>query len=405
MSSLTTPDPVISAPTGARERVAALDVLRGMALYGVFVANFVGLVGWNVMQTEEQRLSLPTAGIDHALFGVLQWLVFDKANTIFAFLFGLGFHLQRERLQARGADANKIYLRRLSVLLLFGIVHMLFVWVWDILHLYALAGFALFALRKMSDRALLVWGITLAIVARISQEWLVAFTPFSEWHGYPSVYTDAAVTLRQAQSTSGDYLGLLSSFAQYNWVDYLLNGLFAAWFCYALGRFMLGAWVGRRGWLERSGQYLPGFERVFKAALPTGLLLEGLATIAFEIPNLQMWGVTLHLVSAPVLATGYVCAVVVALHTSLGARVLAPFASVGRMALSNYVAQSLFYGFWLFGVGPGLDLAGHVGTSAALALASTSFVAQMVVSHWWLARFRYGPLEWAWRYATYGHAP
>ena len=98
-------------------------------------------------------------------------------------------------------------------------------------------------------------------------------------------------------------------------------------------------------------------------------------------------------------------AIVVGLHTTLGHRLLAPFAWPGRMALSNYVGQSLIYGFVLFGVGPGLSLAGRIGTSTVMAIVVVAYAAQVVSSRWWLARFRYGPLEWEWRGLTYGRWP
>jgi uncharacterized protein len=84
---------------------------------------------------------------------------------------------------------------------------------------------------------------------------------------------------------------------------------------------------------------------------------------------------------------------------------MAPFAAVGRMALTNYLAQSLVYGFVLFGVGPGLALAGKVGTLAIVAVVIVFFAAQVIVSRWWLERYAYGPAEWMWRAFTYGERP
>jgi uncharacterized protein len=117
-----------AAPVAAAERVVLMDVLRGVALFGVFLMNLLPFAGQGVMSTETQLQSLPTAGIDYALRNVLYWLVADKANTIFAFLFGLGFYLQMTRLEARGRDAEAIYRRRLTVLLVIGIAHNFLLW-------------------------------------------------------------------------------------------------------------------------------------------------------------------------------------------------------------------------------------------------------------------------------------
>ena len=110
-----------AAPTSASERVEIMDVLRGVALFGVFLVNLIQFASVNVMSTETQLLSLPSAPIDLTLYDVLGWLFFDKANTIFAFLFGLGFYLQMQRLEARGVDFDVIIFRRLCVLLAIGV--------------------------------------------------------------------------------------------------------------------------------------------------------------------------------------------------------------------------------------------------------------------------------------------
>ena len=145
------------------------------------------------------------------------------------------------------------------------------------------------------------------------------------------------------------------------------------WLCYALGRFLIGAWVGRREWIARAADFLPGWRTMLRWALPAGLILEGLATLLAESPLLEdfehreYFADVLHLLAVPVLAAGYVAAIVVAFLGARGRTMLAPFAAVGRMALTNYLTQSLVYGFVLFGVGPGLALAGKIGTTAILA--------------------------------------
>lgn len=400
------------APVSVGERVEELDVLRGVALYGVFLMNMV--VFADAMATEQQWLSLPHAALDLTLNDILHWLVADKANTLFAFLFGLGFYLQMQRLGARGVDFDRIYLRRLTFLLVLGIIHVNLIWAWDILNLYALAGFALFALRKLSNRALLIGGLLLALLGRAAKESVFEFTGLEDWHGWPNPYSPAVQLARQEVMIHGNYWDLVRAFAEYNWVDYILNGLLVGWFLYVLGRFMLGAWVGRHGWLQNASGHLAGFRRVMRIALPAGLILQGLARIieiygdSSRLPEWDHWvfvGSSLHLFSVPVLAAGYLCAIVVGLHTPLGQKLLAPFAYAGRMALTNYICQSGVIAFVFFGIGPGLGLVGHIGTSALLVIVTAAYAAQVMVSRWWLAHFRFGPLEWLWRAFTYGRVP
>lgn len=402
----------VPTPVGVGERVEELDVLRGVALFGVFLMNIVGF--GLAMSTGQQLLSLPNAPFDLTLAQILEWLVIDKANTLFAFLFGLGFYLQMQRLEARGVDFERIYLRRLTFLLVLGLIHLLFLWTWDILHLYALAGFALFAMRRASSRTLLVVGLLLALFGRTAQEALLEFTGVTGWHGWPDPYSEEVALARQEVMIHGDFLSLVRAFAEYTWVDYILEGFLIGWFLYVMGRFMVGAWVGRQGWLQNASAHLSGFRRVLRIALPAGLIAAGLARIieiydrGGRLPPWDHWefvASSLHLLATPALAAGYLCAIVVGLHTSLGRKLLAPFAYAGRMALTNYVSQSFVYALVFFGLGPGLGLVAHIGTGALTAIAIVAYAVQVLASRWWLTRFRFGPLEWLWRAYTYGRLP
>ena len=395
------------APLGAVGRVQEMDVLRGVALFGVFLANLVGFASADIMATEQQLLSLPTAPWDFALRDVIHWLVVDKANTLFAFLFGLGFWLQMQRLEERGADFETLYLRRLAVLLVIGLIHFFFIWTWDILHLYAMAGFVLFAMRRASNRDLLALGIIFALAGRAFQKTLAEFTSLATSGGG---YDDASVLVRQKLSESGDYFGVVRNFFDWVIIDYLTTGLIISWLCYALGRFLIGAWVGRHGWISRAREYQPQWKRLAQWFLPTGLLLEGAATLfRGTLPpdweHREFLADTLHLFSVPVLAVGYVSGLVAFFQTPRGARLLAPFAWSGRMALTNYLTQSFVIAFVLFGVGPGLALAGRIGTCALTAIVVFVYALQIVFSRWWLSRFAFGPAEWLWRALTYGKRP
>jgi uncharacterized protein len=388
-----------------------MDVLRGVALFGVFLMNMVAFASAPIMATEQQLLSLPSAPLDFMLLEVLRWLFMDKANTMFAFLFGLGFYLQMQRLEARDVDFGRIYLRRLTVLLVIGALHLLFLWPWDILHLYALAGFILFAMRGMPTRDLLGLGIVLALVGRTAQKTLAEFYPAGSWTGLPGGYRDDDVLVRQQLSESGDYGAMMGNFFEWVFVDYFASGMIIGWLCYALGRFLIGAWVGRHGWIERAREFLPGWRRVRGIALLAGFSLEGIAILLQystwipEWPHREFMGECLHLLGTPVLAAGYVAAIVVAYESGRLRRWFAPFAWAGRMALTNYLAQSLVIGCGLFGVGPGLALAGKIGTSALAAIVIGTFAIQVAVSRWWLSRFAHGPAEWLWRTLTYGRRP
>jgi uncharacterized protein len=400
-----------AAPVAAGERVVLMDVLRGVALFGVFLMNLLPFAGQDVMATETQLLSLPTAGLDFTLRNVLYWLVADKSNTIFAFLFGVGFYLQMSRLDARGAESVAIYRRRLIWLFVIGVFHNFFLWTWDILHLYALAGFFLLTLRRMSNRGLVIGGLLLALLGRTAIKTVLEFSEGSPGGLGFDLYSDQGALMRQALSESGNYLGLVGHFFDMTMVDYVLTGFIVGWLAYALGRFLIGAWVGRHDWITRAADFLPGWLRVRRWTLLAGLIIEGVAVLLTdssllpEFEHRELCADALHLLAVPVLATGYVSALVVAFHGERGRRILAPFAYVGRMALTSYITQSFIIGFVLFGVGPGLALAGRIGTCALTGIVVVGFSLQLLFSRWWLGRFHYGPVEWVWRALTYGAMP
>ncbi|MEJ7775971.1 MAG: hypothetical protein WKF52_00975 [Sphingomicrobium sp.] len=114
-------DDGLTGPVSTKQRIQELDVLRGIALFGVLVMNFIGFAGEGVMTTEAQAAALPSAALDQHTYWGVRWLIGDKANTVFATLFGLGFYLQLQRGEGRpGFEAR--YRRRLFWLLVFGLI-------------------------------------------------------------------------------------------------------------------------------------------------------------------------------------------------------------------------------------------------------------------------------------------
>ncbi|MEJ7777901.1 MAG: DUF418 domain-containing protein [Sphingomicrobium sp.] len=394
-------------PVAERERIAELDVLRGVALFGVLLVNFAAFARPYVLASKAQLSALPTASLDSAAYFAVQWLATDKANTMFATLFGLGFYLQMKRGEGRPGFTAR-YVRRLSWLLVFGWLNVIFLWVWDILNLYAVAGFALLAMRRWRTRSLVIFGAVAALYSADLQAWWsgalgLELVPESFW-------SDPAGLRRQAAVLSGDYPRMVGMFWQWTWTEWLAGGGIAAWFIYALGRFALGAAIGRSGILEDIPRYLPMLRRVASIALPLGLVLALIVHLLgkgywapFEAARLL--GDALRSPAALVLAAGYAAGIVVALHTGLGRRLFGVFAPVGRMALTNYLAQGVLYGFVMSEVGPSLGLAGSIGTSVVIATCIAFFAFQTVFSHWWLSQFRFGPMEWLWRALTYGERP
>lgn len=206
--SLTLDTPAL-APTSKRDRYVVMDVLRGFALFGVMLMNLYEFGGVDVLITAEQLAALASAALDERFEFWLQLLVYNKANTLFAFLFGLGFWVQMERLQARGAPFRSIYLRRAAILLILEWIHLLCLFGWDILHVYGIAAFILFFSRKLPDRPLLWIGLTLLLFARPFVTWAFEVSGITALFDDPAS-AEAGILARQAAAQSGDFFTFIA---------------------------------------------------------------------------------------------------------------------------------------------------------------------------------------------------
>lgn len=396
-----------AAPTAKADRYLIMDVLRGFALFGVMLVNLTEMGGDTILITTAQLAALPAAGLNDALVFWMNLLVYDKANTLFAFLFGLGFWVQMQRLEARGAPFQTIYLRRIAILLMIGLVHLLFFFAWDILHVYGIAAFILFFCRKLPDRALFWLGASLLLFGKPLIAWAFEVSGISG--PFDATWTaDSAVLARQAAAQSDSLLAFTSAMREMLYFEWLVNGALVAWIAYALGRFYMGAWIGSKGWIQNAQANPHLFRRWLWPLLLGGLLLESAHLLGGDIvagTALEPLLGVLHSIATPMIAAGYVCGLVVLFQSRSLSWLAKPFAPVGQMALTNYLLQSVAIILILTGWGPGLGLAGKAGVSTFLPFVIVFFAAQIVFSHLWLRVFAYGPIEWVWRALTYGTRP
>ena len=394
------------APTAQSERFQILDVLRGFALLGVLIANLVELGGQDVLATADQLAALPSANVDTRTNWLLNLLVFDKFNTLFAVLFGAGFWIMMERLSKRGAAFEQIYLRRITLLTAFGFVHLFGWFAWDILHLYGLMAFILFYSRRLPDRALFWIGFALLAFARPLIEGLKAqsgaLSAISD-----TAFTDAAILERQTAAVSGNFFEWVGAMNSMTWIDWFLSGTVIAWLTYTLGRFYIGAWIARQGWVETAESRLDWMRKWTLPILVVGFGLEALSLSLQDAPRAS-WAAAAALlpdvlqgVATPMIAAGYVCVLSLIFFSPRLSWLVQPFAPVGQMALTNYLLQSPFIIFILTGIGPGLGLVGRAGSTDYMLFALGFILFQMIFSAFWMRAFQYGLAEWVWRAATY----
>ncbi len=396
---------MIAQPTTKTERYVVMDALRGFALFGVMLINIWEFGGVDVLITEDQLAALPNAARNAQIEPFMRLFVADKANTLFAFLFGLGFWVQMERLEARGASFKAIYLRRAAILLAIGWAHLLFFFAWDILHIYGIAAFILFACRTLSARTMLALGLVLMMFAKpVIHAILDSLGMGMSGPMAAIASSDEAVLATQAAAQAGDFPGFITLMLANTWYGWLLTGGLVGWVVHALGRFFMGAWVARQGWIQNSASNLTLFRRWLWPMLLGGLALETLHLIVEPLDgglSIAIATFVLHGVATPMIAAGYICAIVLLFHGGTMSWLVKPFAPVGQMALTNYLMQSAA----ILTIFVGFGLAGRAGIATFLPMVVAFFAFQILYSHFWMKAFAFGPAEWLWRALTYRELP
>lgn len=366
-----TPDSaVVARPTPSAERIDAIDVLRGIALFGVMAINIVMEFRISIF---EQFLGPKTlvSPVDRAVEAILTQAVELKAFALFSLLFGAGLAIQFDRL-ATSERRTVLLVRRLAVLLVFGIVHLCLIWNGDILTEYALAGFIVLPLL-FGPRWLLVLATLVFLALYLAMQ---AFPPAGLFPSRTVIWQDV-LDANRIYATGG-FLDVLTFRLR---EIPLIAFLHAFVFLRTIGLFLVGALAWRSGILQNTG----------------GLLVIALPAIALGAALLYGG---IEPLGTILLALGYGAAILGIASVERGKRLLGWAGPLGRMAFTNYVAQSLIFG-WIF-YGYGLGLFGRLGITQALAIGIAVYAAQVLFSAWWLRHYRYGPLEWLWRTLMYG---
>jgi uncharacterized protein len=385
-----------------RERIQALDIVRGVAVAGILLANVLVFFGLTFLPPD-RAAAFPTVAADRVALLIEHVFVEGKFYSVFSLLFGIGFGLQL----ARGGDAAlPRFKRRLRILLAIGAVHAFLIWAGDILILYALLGFTMPWFARKSNRELLRWTvILLAIPTTLYVIALAVSLAVGSGTGQASPGSGmppSILAIFERFGTGGIKDAFISNLVFFagRWADLI----FTVRFPKVLGMFVLGLWTVRTGLALSPSSHRETLVRWSILGWSIGLPANIIATWAFESwpyipPSVGgLLGVSMQAVGVPMLAIGYAASV--ALLVVDGRRFIAVLAPVGRMALTNYLMHSVICVVLSYGFGFGLWW--RIGASRAMAIALAIIVVQIPLSAWWLSRFRFGPVEWIWRRLTYG---
>lgn len=396
-----------ATPTAQSDRIGEVDIIRGFALFGVLWMNVFGM-GDFVVPADKIHGLTQFETLEKVLGFWSPLLMSGKAQALFSLLFGFGFAIMMERIGQRGGDGPMTYLRRLSVLLVVGVAHTSLLWTGDILNAYAAMGFLLLLTRRWSGRWLLTFGLLFAIVVPAG---VALFYQLTTPEGQQPAFIAALEAGSEARwpiVMGHDYPAFVVAMFKALFVEYYSQPIAIMYFGAILGRFLIGSWIFRQGWLQNPKQHLAAFGVVAATFIPLGLLIgvHRPMMAAMELKPMSWAGPlfrSLGPIAELVQAIGYGALLMVLCQIPVVRRRLGGLGSVGQMALTNYLTQSVFFVFVLYGFGFGL--LPWMGPTLSLVFAVVLFTAQIGFSRWWLSRYRFGPAEWLWRWATYGVKP
>ncbi len=381
-------------------RIADVDALRGFALLGILQVNIMAFASvFYGLPTGEPEQSFGFNDLVHVFISTIFEM---KFYLLFSFLFGYSVTLQMQSaVRAREAFVPR-FLRRQAGLWVIGLLHAVLLFHGDILSTYAILGVVLLLWRNSADRTLLksaIWLISITAILWASLgvlQWMVGEVQ------------DPAQDLLNAQYAYTAYNGSFGSVIMQH-----INELKLMWLILlliqapcALAMFLLGFLAGKHQFLAQPDQYRPYLKQAIKAGLFIGLpasLITALTALFSTGTYWEIFGLALSLVTAPFLTFGIIALMLKFFGTERGLFWRDALAPAGRMALSNYLLQSLICGFIFYGYG--LALIDQTTAIGNVLIGLLIFAFQLFFSHWWMKHYYYGPLEWLLRALTIGRWP
>lgn len=385
------------------DRIVQIDALRGFALAGVALVHVT-----------EQYIAGPVPegfmeGINGTPDGIVQGLIAffiqGKFFALFSILFGLSFSIQMEAAATRGQDFSWRFLWRAALLFLIGYAHHLF-YRGDILTIYALLAPFLIPFHRLSNKWILgVAAVCFFSLPRFITYFAVGNTPF---FGLPDGFFHALEANYFDTISNGTFLEVWQQNGTYGMktkMNFQLQPFGRLY--YTFGYFLIGLWIGKIQLFQQVEQKSKSVRKVLFWLLGA-FAVAGIATglIFSQAPQPVDFSHILHVVGMNsadwinLAMSGIIlCAFILLYRKAWWQKRLVYFAPYGRMALTNYLLQSLIGTFLFFGWG--LGLIGQIRTLYLVLIAIAMIAAQTHFSRVWLQHYRYGPLEWLWRSATY----
>ncbi|MBI4719824.1 MAG: DUF418 domain-containing protein, partial [Chitinivibrionia bacterium] len=381
------------------------DVLRGFALLGIIFNNMLYFSGYAYMPFDDLRQIIDLK-LHEDLYYFLDIVITAKFYTLFSLLFAVGFYIQLSKHTEDATGFLKTYRRRLFILLAIGLIHSL-IWSGDILLTYSIMGFIIILFRNVRPRNLIRWALLFMLLPFIIDLALLPFFTATDaitaenaapiaHVSFPDMAPEAVINTFQ-NGTIPEIFALNIHNLVWRYASFIPSGMYFTIF----GIFLLGYYLASIGFFTRKST-----STLFSI---TSLIIGLVATVSANIlgGNPYQFPPTLTNILFKFLeSTGqifmcffYVASIFKIVQTPIGRRLFKQLIPVGRMALSNYLFQTIgmiiiFYNF-------GFDLFGRTGLIQTTGIAILLLVLQIIISNIWLQHFRFGPFEWFWRSLTY----
>jgi len=381
-------------PTALGNRIEALDLMRGFALLGIFIANMLFFHTPILYIDPYSWFSTPS---DEVAYKGIAIFIQGSFYPIFAIMFGYGLNMQFEKAVDSGSPYARVLSRRLGLLLVFGLIHGLLIWAGDILLSYAAMGFMLLLFIRLRTK----WLLPIAfILYALPMGGLLALLKLAEKFDPVSVdpsFVDIhQVELSISAYAHGDFMDIMAQ-RFHDWLQVsLMSGALLGLFM-ILPLFLLGAVLSKWKLFGRAGELKRWLVMGAILLIPTGIWLR---SFPFQYGTSASNQFIQEAFGGVILALGYIAIFLLLAQIRLFRSIFRPVAKAGRMSLTTYITQSIVATLIFYSYGFGLY--GKVDLETGTWIACGVFVIQVIFAEIWLSKFRMGPLEWIWRRGTYG---
>ncbi len=390
---------------GTPDRILSIDILRGVAVLGILIMNIQSFSMHSVAYIN------PTAygdftGINRWVWIISHLVASEKFMGIFSMLFGAGVLIFTGNAASKGKNFTLLHFRRMGWLLFFGLGHAYLFWYGDILVTYGLCGMLVFLFRKLKPGTLLWIAAGLFLVPLVFNTFAGMTMPYWTEDAYQEmVHTwrpgPEEIQIQMVAMGSG-WLGQMKTRIAAA-IGLQTTYFFIETFWRVMSMMLLGMALYKWKILsaERPRSFYVGMALM---GLATGYLLSGLGVWlnfrkGWSLEYSMFLGGHFNYVGSVGVALGYTGVVMLICRSAGFSKFKQVFSSVGRLAFTNYILQSIICTFIFYGHGFGLY--GTVERKYQVLVVLGVWIILLIISPLWLKRFRFGPLEWLWRSLTY----